>query len=222
MAEKTPYVVWQFWTGKNEMSPDRKAALATSANLGVEARLLTNEDIPRYELEEHPFHPAYPYLSCNHQSDYLRCYFSRFYGGGYADVKHYSKDNNWKACIDLLNSTDAYDVVGQAESKGGAAYREWNFEPHLGRLICTSYFIMRPRSEFTRLWMESVEKILTDRLEDIKRHPATEPRQRVQGDYALRWLDVMGYPFHTLCHSYFGTGRISRVLRTGRVFKEYL
>lgn len=220
--KKVPYVIWQFWTGNNEMSPDRKAALATSANLGVEVKFLKGEDISKYELPEHRFHPAYRYLSCNHQSDYLRCYFSHFYGGGYADVKHYSKDNNWRDCIDLLNDSDKYDMVGQAESKGGAAFREWNFEPHLSKLICTSYFIMRPDTEFTRLWLDRVESILSSRFYDIQAHPATQARQREQGDYALRWLDVMGYPYHELCHSYFNTGRISRVLRTGRVFKEYI
>jgi hypothetical protein len=27
-----------------------------------------------------------------------------FYGGGYADIKKYSNNNNWKECFNLLNS----------------------------------------------------------------------------------------------------------------------
>lgn len=218
---KVPYVIWQFWTGKNEMSEDRRKALETSSNLNVETKFLTADEIFQYEKPEHRFHPAYKYLSCNHQSDYLRCYFLHFYGGGYADIKHYSKDNNWKESIDLMNSGGRFDVVGQAESKGGAAYSRWNREPYLSRLVCTSYLTARPKSDFTHRWLWSVERILSSKLKELKVHPATQPRQRVQGDYPLRWLDVMGYPFHSLCQSYFGTGKIARSLIAGRMFVEY-
>jgi hypothetical protein len=55
-------------------------------------------------LPEYPLHPAFKYLSYVHKSDYLRSYFMHFYGGGYADIKKYSSNNNWKECFNLLNS----------------------------------------------------------------------------------------------------------------------
>ena len=33
-------------------------------------------------------HSSYKYLSYTHRSDYLRCYFSHYYGGGYSDIKN--------------------------------------------------------------------------------------------------------------------------------------
>lgn len=43
-------------------------------------------------------------MSNVHKSDYLRSYFMNFYGGGYADVKIYSQDNNWRACFGMMNA----------------------------------------------------------------------------------------------------------------------
>ena len=49
--------------------------------------LVTPDDLAAYVLPEHPLHEAYEGLSFVHRSDYLRCYFLNFHGGGYADIK---------------------------------------------------------------------------------------------------------------------------------------
>lgn len=38
-----------------------------------------------------------------------------FYGGGYSDIKFYSKDNNWKECFDIINSNENIQIIGSKE-----------------------------------------------------------------------------------------------------------
>lgn len=63
-------------------------------NSGVEVKLITPKNLNNYLLPDFPLHPAYDYLSLVHKSDYLRCYFMHFHGGGYSDIKPNYK--NWK------------------------------------------------------------------------------------------------------------------------------
>lgn len=136
--------IWQFWTGDNDITPGRKTVLASNANIPVETRLLMPDDIMKMQLPDHPYHRAYQYLSYTHRADYLRCYFMHFYGGGYADIKEYSKDNNWKECFDLVDSDERIFVVGQKEHIGGSPIRQYNVDGVIEKLVSNGYFIMRP------------------------------------------------------------------------------
>jgi len=76
--------VFVFWTGDNEITENRKRCLnVLHSKTGVEVELIKASELKQYEHPDYPYHPAYHYLSLNHRSDYLRCYFMHVYGGAY-------------------------------------------------------------------------------------------------------------------------------------------
>jgi hypothetical protein len=93
---KVNKIIYCFWTGDNQLTPNRINGLKTmKENLNVDIKLIDKNNLNDYIIPEHPLHDGYKYLSLNHKSDYLRCYFMNFYGGGYSDIKPFSKENNW-------------------------------------------------------------------------------------------------------------------------------
>ena len=64
---------------------------------------------------QYPIHPAYNFLSNIHRSDYLRCYFMHILGGGYADIKFYTKNNNWCDAFNLINTEYQIQIIGEKE-----------------------------------------------------------------------------------------------------------
>ena len=80
--------IYVFWTGDNVMGPNRQRCLENlKTQSGMNVILVTKDNLSDFVLPEHPIHPAYKYLSLNHHSDYLRCYFMYHYGGVYSDIK---------------------------------------------------------------------------------------------------------------------------------------
>jgi len=186
-------LIYQFWTGSNPIPPNRKKCLESNINFGVPTILVTPEKLTEYILPDHPLHPAYPYLSLLHKSDYLRCYFMHFHGGGYADIKFYSKNNNWKASFELLDANPDVMIVGQQETMYGSPYSSLNSDIHLQKLTTCCFFIMRPRTLLTTKWFEKVNRILDEKLEILRRNPAREIRDV---SYPLRWAELTGEVLH--------------------------
>lgn len=217
-----PRVIYQFWTGDNKMSPDRKASLDSSKNLGVETRLLTASDLMSHLLPDVPLHPAYPYLSCNHRSDYLRCYFMHHFGGGYADIKTYSRDNNWSQSFDYIDSHSECLVVGQADTLRGAAPN--CKDPRLVKyLVANGYFIVRANSDFTRTWWNRVNALLDSKLEALRRNPSLTPRDfNETPGYPLKWTELQGNIFHKICAETKDLKKVCPILRSGRTSGKYL
>lgn len=212
--------IWQFWTDANSLSNDRRAALNTQCNFGIEAKFLISDAIVHMQLEEQPFHPAYWFLSATHKSDYLRCYFMHFYGGGYADIKHYTKQNNWKACFKLLNDNPDIWIIGAEEHVGGSPIKTYNNAEDVRHLIANGWFICRPHTEFTQKWFDRVNEKLDQCFnalkacwETTKNNPQISNQENRQ--YPIRWAGLLGEIIHPLEMEYKGTGRISNVLVPG-------
>jgi len=72
-----------------------------------------------------------------------------FYGGGYADIKHYTRENNWKECFEFLNNNPEVWVVGAKEIVGGSPIKKYNNPETVEHLICNGWFICKPKTEFT-------------------------------------------------------------------------
>ena len=49
-----------------------------------------------------------------------------YYGGGYADIKTYSGDNNWKECFLEMDANPHLWEIGQMEHEGGSPVKEYN------------------------------------------------------------------------------------------------
>ena len=76
-----------FWTDNNTMSSDRRNALSSLSNTGLEVIFVNQDNLSNWVLKNAPLHTSYKYLSSVHKADYLRCYFMHHYGGAYSDVK---------------------------------------------------------------------------------------------------------------------------------------
>lgn len=115
-----PRHVWAMWFGP-EMTGNRRAAYnSLKANIGVELKLVTQDNLKEYEIADHPFHPALslPYgsgLSGIGIGDYLRVYFMHFYGGGYHDVKPHDKSKSWAPQFDAFEKDPELWMIGIAE-----------------------------------------------------------------------------------------------------------
>lgn len=208
--------IYCFWTGDNPITPNRLKGLETMRkNLGVPIEFLDKKGIEERILPEAPLHEGYKYLSCNHKSDYLRCYFMHHFGGGYADIKPYSKDNNWKQCFDYINRYGEIEIIGQHDSKGGIAAKELKTNLIAEVLLSCGWMICRPHSSFTEEWLSRVNRMLDEKLSELRKFPATEP---LGGHgYPIRWGGVCGEIFHRWQHEFFMRNMVGirNCLRTG-------
>ena len=69
-------VIYVFWTGDNEITPNRMAGIRSLEKIsGVPVKLITPENLQSYIVDGDPLPEAYQYLSLNHRSDFLRGYF---------------------------------------------------------------------------------------------------------------------------------------------------
>lgn len=113
MQEEAPNIVWCAWTGDNELSPNRKAALESirASNPAGDVILVTPENVADFMVEGSPFHPIYEHLSLVHRSDYLRAYLMYHHGGAYTDLKR--QRGSLTEAIELLNADpDRWLVAG--------------------------------------------------------------------------------------------------------------
>lgn len=209
-------LIYCFWTGDNPLTPNRLKGLESMReNLGIPICFLDKKGIVEKILPEAPLHPAYQYLSCNHQSDYLRCYFMHHFGGGYADIKPYSKNNNWKQCFDYINRYQEINIIGQHEIRHGIADRTLRSDINAEKLIACGWMICRPYSAFSSEWFRRVNRVLDLKFNEVKHRPATEPFGGPR--YPLRWAELCGEIFHKLQNEVYALHpkAIRNVLRTG-------
>ena len=197
MLNKVDRKIYAFWTGENPMSEQRYYCLATKRkNWEVPVELITCRDIPNYLINGEPLHPAFKYLSCNHKSDYLRCYWMHFYGGGYADIKQAVKIQNWSLCFSIINAHPEIEIVGMPEVKGGAARKAWDTWETSYKLLANGWFICRPQTEFTRIWYARLLSRMDNYAEALRQNPATNPFGG--SGYPVPWYGLMGDLFHEL------------------------
>jgi hypothetical protein len=164
--------------------------------------LVTPENLSSYLLPEHPLHPAYEFLSQTHKSDYLRTYFMNFIGGGYSDVKETT--GSWVQAFSDLEKNENKWINGYKEMDGkGVAYifvrHKWEL------LIGNGAYICKPNTPLTNEWYNSMLRLLDERLELLRKHPARHPRDAFGENgslYPLEWNEMLGRIFHRVCYKY--------------------
>lgn len=211
------HVVYQYWTG-GDMPPARRACFdSTRGVFGVPVELVTDKIFRDYVVPGHPLHPCFDLLSVNHKSDYVRCYLLRFHGGGWADIKQFSDDNNWAESFDVLDRTPDADVLGEWERPRGMAFRTYKNDDCARRSIVTSYLIGKPDTPFTRMWYSRMVRWLDMMRAVVESRPSTGTYG--SPGYPLPYFSVMGEPFHYTCvkMSTIRPGAVLRSLRSGRV-----
>lgn len=196
-AEKMPLerVIYCFWTGKNAITAQRVAGLQSirDHNGDIEVRLITPDNVGDYLIPGEPLHPAYSNLSLVHRSDYLRCYFMNFWGGGYCDIKTIRQ--GWSAAFDRIEADPgkwalgyreiASDMTAKLPGKLGCDIRR-----HYSVLIGNGAFIMKPQTPLTREWYRRLLDRMDFYAEALAQHPGNE-----RGDnpgYPIPWIDILG------------------------------
>lgn len=190
--------IFCFWTGNNELTPNRIKCLKTIPNY----TLITTKNINDYILNSHPLHEAYQYLSETHKADYLRTYFMHFYGGGYSDIKIHTEcwDTSFK---NVLNNKDIY-CCGYTESELGVAND--NYRKYWRDLIGNGCYIFRPNTEFTKKWYETMLSILDKKLDFLRKNPSSNPQDCIEffprSKYPIQWNEILGRIFHPICYEF--------------------
>lgn len=208
--------IFCFWTGNNPITPNRLKGLKSMRdNIDVPIEFLDASDIEKKIMREEPLHPAYRYLSAVHKSDYLRCYFMHHFGGGYADIKPYSVDNNWSWCFDYINQNPEVEIVGQHEEVGGIAVPSLRTQENADAFVACGWMICRPKSKFTTEWYSRMLRKLDEKFCFLRLHPATDPYGG--RGYPLKCAEILGRIYHQVQYE---TVRqrpkaISNLLKTG-------
>lgn len=196
-------VIYCFWTGTNQMSNQRLEAIKDLfTNTGCHVMLITPHNLSGYIVEGNPLHPAYEYLSETHKADYLRTYFMHFYGGGYSDIKRCGGE--WGAAFDIMIQREELFLNGYHEESpgdvaGGPSVQEfWREIPGNGA------YIVRPNTDFTREWYGTMIRLLDEKLEEFRKHPATHPQSHCDNTpgYPIGWNEMLGRIFHPVSSKY--------------------
>lgn len=183
-----------FWTGNNPLTENRKRNLKTLDNTGFNVILITPDNLNEYILPEHPLHDGYQYLSETHKSDYLRCYFMHFYGGGYSDIKRI--DESWiNQYIQLMNSDylacgyPEKDPIDIAYSNNAKLNQMMN--KNYSEIIGNGHYIYKSNTLLTQKWYNELINKMNEIYLDLKKYPAKHVRQVYSKEYPypLEWAD---------------------------------
>lgn len=189
IESKIDRVIYCFWTGDNEMSENRKRGYQSLIdNSGIEVILITPKNLKEYILPNHPLHPAYDYLSLNHKSDYLRCYFAHFYGGGYCDIK--SIELSWVDSFNLIENSDkwilSYTQLNRLSLSKGQGIIDKDLRYYYKQCVGTGAYINKSNTKLTAEWYKELIRRMDEKYFCLKEHP---------GDAKGR---NKGYPFSLL------------------------
>ncbi len=204
--------IFCLWTGNEVMSANRLQAIWTIFNnTGCSIAHLNVHTIAEWVKPGFPLHPAFPYLSSTHKSDYLRVYLMHHYGGGYTDIKSTTK--RWGPFFDRLAASDQL-ALGYTELPHGIPHVAGEFGDLLrqshAELIGLCAFIFRKGTPLTQRWLEQTEQLLDAKLPLLQAHPAQHPLDQTNvvlpngetSRYPLRWAEMLGEIFHPLIFEY--------------------
>lgn len=201
IPQKVDRVIYCFWTGENEMSENRKKGYESLVkNSGIEVKLITPKNLANYILPEHPLHPAYDDLSLVHKSDYLRCYFMHFHGGGYCDIKPNFK--NWEKAFELISSNPETYILGTTEADGismgfGQGVIDKDLQTNYLSCVGTCAFICQSNTRFTTEWYTELLKRMDGFAEELHKFPG-DVKGRNPG-YPIILHGVLSQIFAPLC-----------------------
>lgn len=199
-------VIYCFWTGSNEMSKNRRRALADlKKNSECNVILIDTTNLHKYIVPQYPLHEAYSYLHYTHRADYLRTYFMHVHGGGYSDIK---STGSWvQAFHDMNKNPHAYINGAPEKQAGDVAHPD---VAHLyDRLVSNGAYIVRPQTEFTTQWFNEMNSLLDTKLPALKKMK-TDPDVPINesSEYPIEWNEMLGRIFHRILAQYIHTGKI--------------
>ncbi|MNK18119.1 Capsular polysaccharide synthesis protein [compost metagenome] len=204
IASKVDKVIYCFWTGENEMSENRKKGYESLVkNSGIDVILITPKNLEKYILPEYPLHPAYDNLSLVHKSDYLRCYFMHFHGGGYSDIK--TNNNNWENAFDSLAINQDKWLLGYTELTPFGMGKnqgiiDTDLQYYYKSCVGTGGFICKANTMFTSEWYTELNKRMDNFQKELEKFPG-DVKGRNPG-YPIGLLVILSQIFAPLCLKY--------------------
>jgi hypothetical protein len=197
-----------WWAG--DMSQNRfKCITSIYQNSNMDnIELITPLNYKEYEVEEHPIHPGFEYLSAVHQSDYMRIYVSYFHGGAWTDVKYC--DDAWDKYFDRIEELDNVYAIGSREMQITPDGRYCNLSEDSPHSYCIGMqqFIVKPKTPIFKTYLELAETKLDLVLEELKKYPGHVhpmmcsdnhihytpfPDNLRTYKYPLKWLDISNH-----------------------------
>lgn len=206
ISKKIPRIIYVFWTGDNELTKNRRIALASiEESARVNIQLITKNNLHLFIKPDDPLPSCFQFLSAVHKADYLRTYFMYHYGGGYTDIKIHN--NSWVPIFKRLENSNAY-VCGYRELGGYAVahpenekiYNDLNL--NWWRLLGNCAYICKPHTKFTEEWYRETQRRVMEKSGELEIHPATDPYGK-NDDYPIPWTYILGDVFHPLCLKYY-------------------
>lgn len=206
-------IIFTLWLGPYVLSDNRSAALqAIFQNSARPVCFITDATLHDWIHPDYPLHPAYPYLSQVHQSDYLRCYLMHIYGGGYTDIKPALR--TWTNPFSTLQKSNSLALgypeisptaVAQLPGELGEQLRT-----HYAEVIGFCSMIFKRRTVLSSEWFNATNDKLDSLLDILNQHPAQHPMDRngvtlpdgVISNYPLQWTELGGNIFHPLILKY--------------------
>ena len=191
--------IWMFWTGDNEMSPQRRECYEqfSRTNHDCNVRLVTAGDV-----EQLPnIHEGYEYLSEIQKGDYLKSYFLYHFGGGYSDVKR--SYENWTPYFNRINQTDDIYAIGYGErhvdhvaylegcrldpkkskhcrdftlDESGQNWSSRYVREGWRKLIGNGAYICKKGTPLVKEWWLGLTEKMDGYLPELKQHPSKWPR----------------------------------------------
>ena len=206
-------IIFSGWMGPNEMTESRSQALLSLVrNSACPQMHLTTTTLSSWVDPRFPLHPLFDHLSAVHKCDYLRCYVLHVHGGGYADVKHTTK--NWHPFFDQLEKSAAFGVGYTEVGAHGVATVGGDLEiamkENYTRLIGLCAMIFRPQTDFTGLWYQQLTDLIDSKADSLLNNPARHPPDRfgasftdgTVSEYPFAWTAVGGDLFHPLVYQF--------------------
>ncbi len=193
--------IFCMWPGADKLPPDRVTEIfSILANTHCPIVYLDHQSYKKWELPSAPFHPALPYLSETHRSDYLRVYLMHHYGGGYTDIKFTYK--HWDVAFKMLRESPALGLGYGIQSASQVALSpvfdgtpelaefKANYQAFIGHVA----FIFKKNTDLTRDLYQRTVDILDKKLPDLIANPAQTQKDRTGG--ALPDGSISKYPIH--------------------------
>lgn len=209
-----PYQIFVIWFGV-EMSDTRKKCLESIGKLGVPVILITKDNLHEWIAKDDPLHPAFYYLSGVHKADYLRCYLTHHYGGGYSDIKYYDDDTSWVESFDKINQDPNIWLLGGSEKNRDdigchtyhrlASDKKWDcklIKNMWKKLVLCGAFICRKKTKFSYDLINRIHTTLSNNFRSLILNPPIGNRSGFNSNYPLRWTQILGEIFHPLQYLY--------------------
>ena len=206
-------IIYSGWMGPGPMTPPREAALLSMVRAsGCAQAHITAETLAHWIDPAFPLHPGFQYLSAVHKCDYLRCYTMHVYGGGYADVKHTTK--NWRPFFNAVQESAAFGIGYTEVSAHGVARvggtLEVEMQANYSKLIGLCAMIFKRQTIFTKEWYQTLLELLNSNIDVLVANPARHPQDRLGANftdgsvsaYPFTWTAVGGDIFHPLVYKY--------------------